>query len=241
MPKIFKNLFFTFSFLLFSIITSYAQNKIKIPAAFVETTPPKVWSDKWYSLNNAKNAFKVEIKNAKLSVEKTKYVSECELKIENGTLKGSDGGEFGGKLTFVPDDKTKSEVKISRGNIKFIFRLKDKIYFITGILHMTFNMGAISELTVNEGVFTTKTIIEFDNAPQAYAIYRDKLFIASDKNFYVIKDLKKQILFKDLFWEGLYPNSIAVFNNENVFVGIRSGIVKLNLNKRSLKFYKNKE
>lgn len=239
MSKILKKNTFHLLFGLFSIFICSAQNKIEIPKEFKKTTPPKVWSDKWYALNNSKNAFKVEIKNAKLSVEKTKYVSECELKIENGTLKGTDGGEFGGKLIFIPDDKTKSEVKISRGNIKFIFRLKDKIYFITSILHMTLNMGAISELTVKEGVFSTKTIIEFDNAPQAYTIYRDKLFIASDKNFYVIKDLKKQILFKDLFWEGLYPNSIAVFNNENVFVGLRSGIVKLNLTKKILIFYKN--
>ena len=239
MSKILKKNIFHLVFGLFSIFICSAQNKIEIPKEFKKTTPPKVWSDKWYALNNSKNEFKVEIKNAKLQITKTKERNECELKIDNGTLKGIDNGEFGGQLTFVPDDKTKKEIKISRGNIKFLFSLKDKIYLITGLAHMGYSAGAISELIINGDNFSVKKIIDFDDAPQAFTLYKDKLFIAGEKSFYVVTDLKKKAFFKDVFWEGLYPNSIAVFNNENVFVGLRSGIVKLNLTKKILIFYKN--
>jgi len=220
------------------MFTSCSQNKIKIPKEFKLANPPKVWSDDWYKLNNSKNEFKVEITNSKLHIGKAEKNNECQLKIETGTFLGIDHGEFGGQLTFIPNDKTKSNIKITRGNIKFIFQFKDKIYFITGLAHMSHSAGAMFELNTEENNFTYKKVIDFDDAPEAFAIYNEKILIASDKSFYIVKDLKKTILFKNVFWEGLYPNSIATFNNENVFIGIRSGIVKLDLTHKILKFYK---
>ena len=139
----------------------------------------------------------------------------------------------------MPADTTQKNIEIKSGNIKFIFKFKDKIYFIEGLAHLGYSGGALFELDAKDNKFTYKQLINFDDAPEAFTIYHDKFLIATHKNFYVIKDFQKELIFQDTFWSSLYPNSIAVFDDKNVFIGIRSGIVKLDLTTKTLKFYKN--
>jgi hypothetical protein len=103
---------------------------------------------------------------------------------------------------------------------------------------MGISEGALFELHIDERPFTYTKLIDFEDAPEALAVYKDQLLVASFRNFYVVQNFKKESIVEDAFWSGLYPNSIAVFDDENVFIGIRGGIVKLDLINRTLKFYK---
>lgn len=217
-----------------------AQSDLTIPKEFVETTLPNVVSDEWYPLNQSQNEFGVSYTNGRLDIKKVMEINKCELKIVGGTLIGINRGEWGGQLSFKPDDPTKKEVDIKRGNIKFIFNFKDRVYFIEGLAHMGFSEGAIFELKSTGNNFTFTKLVEFDDAPEAFTIHKDKFLIATHENFYVVQDFKKELVFRETFWSSLYPNSIAVFDDENIFVGIRSGIVKLDLVTRTMKFYKYK-
>lgn len=223
---------------LFSL-KSCGQTSVIIPKEFVETVPPKAGSDEWYSLNYSQNEFGVNIVDGKLEIKKVDEVNKCELNISNGKLIGVNRGEWGGTLTFVPTDTTKSKVEIKRGNIKFIFTFKDKIYFIEGLAHLGYSGGAIFELDTTDNKFTYSKLVDFDDAPEAFTIYQDKFLIATHERFYVVKDFKNELIFQDTFWSSLYPNSIAVLDDKNVFIGMRSGIVKLDLTTKTLKFYKN--
>lgn len=223
---------------LFSM-TSYGQTSVIIPKEFVETVPPESGSDEWYSLFYLQNDFGVNITDGKLEITKVDEVDKCELNISNGKLIGVNRGEWGGTLSFVPTDTTKSKVEIKRGNIKFIFTFKDKLYFIEGLAHLSLSSGALYELDNTDGSFTYKKLIDFDDAPVAFSIYQDKFLIASYERFYVVQDFKKELIFQDTYWSDLYPNSIAVFDDKNVFIGMRGGIVKLDLTTKTFKFYKN--
>lgn len=228
-------------FILFVIcFASYSQNDQYIPKDFVETIPPKVESDEWYKLNHSPNEFGVKIINAKLEIEKTKESLKCTFKIKDGTLVGIDGGEFGGQLFFEPDDKTKSAIKINRGNVKSIFDYNGKTYFILGYAHMHTSTGALFELERIDNDFAYKMLIDFGDAPEAVTIYKDKFLVATHQKFFIVDNFKKELVFEKIFWEGLYPNSIAVIDDENIFVGIRGGIVKLDLTGKTLRFFKNK-
>jgi len=234
-----KRTYIVLTILTLFILTSCGQTQVIIPEEFVETVPPRAGSSEWYPLNHSKNEFAVKIIDGKLEIIKVGEVNDCELNISNGKLVGVNRGEWGGSLTFVPTDTTKRRVEIKRGNIKFIFTFKDKIYFIEGLAHMGYSGGAIFELETTENKFTYRKLVDFDDAPEAFTIYQDKFFIATHERFYVIKDFKKELIFQDTFWRSLYPNSIAVFDDKNVFIGMRSGIVKLDLTTKTLKFYKN--
>ncbi|WP_281234110.1 hypothetical protein [Flavobacterium gelatinilyticum] len=239
MSKILKSILFHSSFLVCYMMTCCGQNNMAIPKEFKETPIPKKESKEWFKLNYSKNDFKVNIVNNKLVIEKnTEKTRECRLETKSGIFSGTDHGEWGGQLTFIPND-SQNTITIKKGNIKFIFLYKGKVYFIEGFAHMGINEGTIYEVNTKEHNLPYKKVVDFDDAAQAFTIYKDKLLIAAYKNFYIVKDFKKEIVFKNTFWQGLYPNSIAAFNNENVFIGIRSGIVKLDLTKKTLKFYKN--
>jgi hypothetical protein len=234
-----KPTFFILTLLTVFSMTSCGQTKVFIPKEFVETVPPKAGSSEWYPLNLSRNEFAVKIIDGKLEIKKVDEVNECELNISNGKLVGVNRGEWGGTLTFVPTDTTKSKVEIKRGNIKFIFAYKDNVYFIEGLAHMGYSGGAIFKLDTTDNKFTYNQLVDFDDAPEAFTIYQDKFLIATHKGFYVVKDFKKELIFQDTFWSSLYPNSIAVLDDKNVFIGMRSGIVKLDLTTKTLKFYKN--
>jgi hypothetical protein len=220
-------------------ITSCAQSNI--PNNFKETDIPKSNSEESRKLNYSQNEFKVKYENEKLNVEKYTYVRTCELKIESGILKGFNRGEWGGKLTFQPNNKEEKEIEIKTGNVKFIFNYNNKIYFIEGIAHLSISEGFLYELNYENSKFTFKKILDFEDCPEAYTIFENKIYVASYQNFYKIENLKMETLFKDEFWGSLYPNSIAIRNEESVFIGIRGGIVELNLINKSKKLYIPKE
>ena len=234
-----KRIFIALTFPTIFAITSCGQTNVAIPKEFVETVPPKAGSNEWYPLNYSRNEFGVKIIEGKLDIKKVGEKNKCDLKITGGTLVGINRGEWGGQLTFKPEDTTKKAIDIKRGNIKFIFIFNDKVYFIEGLAHMGYSGGAIFELNTTNNNFTFTKLVDFDDAPEAFTIYKDKFLIATHENFYIVQDFKKELVFKETFWSSLYPNSIAVLDDKNVFVGMRSGIVKLDLTNKILKFYKN--
>ena len=213
-------------------------NTIKIPNEFKESIPPKHFSKEWDELNHSCD-FGVNIIDGKLVIKEIETSNICKLKIDGGTLKGVNNGEWGGQLTFVPDDLSKKEIIIAEGNIRFIFLFKDKIYYIEGFSHFTFSFGAMYELNKRGSKFIVKKIIDFVDAPYAFTIYNDNLLIATSKNFYIIKGSRKYLILKNSFWRGLYVNSVVAVNDENVFIGMRGGIVKLDLTTKNYIFYKN--
>ena len=225
--------------LLIFCLTVCGQINISIPKLFVETTPPKVGSPKWFHLNYSKNEFGVKNKNGQLEIKKVKENDRCDFQLPQGMLTAIDHGEFGGDLTYYPSDTTKRSVRITGGNIKFIFDFKNKIYFIHGIAHGTYSGGALYELDTTAGQFKYQKVLDFEDAPEAFTIYNDKFLIATYENFYIVKDFQKELIFKETFWGGLYPNSIAAFDDKNIFIGMRGGIIKIDLTKKAFKFFKN--
>lgn len=226
--------------LTFFSFQSYSQTNGMSINEFAETNPPKVWSKEWQPLNNSKNTFGVEIKNGKLEIKRVNPTYDSEFDLPNGKLIGINGGEFGGKLSYVPSDKSKEEIEIKETNAKYIFSFKGKIYFLEGLAHMDWSVGGLFELTINDDKFTYNEIVDLEDSPEAFTIFEDTILIATHKNFYIIKDNKKELVFKNTFWESLYPNSIAALDPKNVFIGMRGGIVKIDLTIKTLKFYRYK-
>ncbi|KFC23663.1 hypothetical protein [Epilithonimonas lactis] len=228
-----------FSFLLLLFIVSCTNQKsISIPENFSENKIPKLYSDEWYILNNSNDDYLVKNENGKLVVEKTKYRNSSKLNILGGNLIGENGGEWGGKLSFKSNDNSLPVKKIKSGNIVQIFKFQKKIFFIEGLAHLSTSEGELYELNPKD--FSYKKLIDFEDAPEAVTTYKDKIFIASHQNFYEIENFKKTKIFEKEFWGSLYPNSIAVFDEENIFLGMRSGIVKINLNTKKIEFFREK-
>lgn len=228
-------------FFLASYLFACHERRLIVPSEFIETELPKVSSENWFLLNHSDHEFKVENDNGILRINKSKENSTTEYALNDGKLMGIDHGEFGGQLKFIPSNKTRSDVTIKGGNVKFIFLFNDKLYFIEGLAHMGYSGGDLYQLDQTKDSFSYKKILEFEDAPEAFLVYNNKLLVAAHETFYIIENFKKRIIFGKTFWNGLYPNSIAAFDDKNIFLGIRGGIVKLDLTTNVIKLYKKKE
>ncbi len=235
-----SKLFIILIAILSQTLLTYGQTtSIVIPKEFVETNPPKVNSPEWFTLNYSSNNFGVKNLDGRLEIKKVEEINRCDFKLPNGTLTAIDHGEFGGTLTFYPFNSAKKSILIKEGNVNVIFSFKDKIYFIEGLAHGESSVGALYNLDTAEQIFKYQKVLDFEDAPEAFAIFEEKFLIVTHANFYIVKDFQKELIFKDAFWDTLYPNSIAAFNNANIFIGMRGGIVKINLTNRTFRFYKN--
>lgn len=211
-----------------------AGQEIKIPDNFSEHSIPKVGSEEWSVLNQSKDCYAVKKEDDRLIVEKTSYYKEdSELEIEGGKLIGENKGEFGGALYFQPKGSEKKMIEIKFGNIVDIFRFQNKIYFTEG----SGIWGSLYELKKD---FTYRKIESFGDALEALTVFNDIIYIASYHGFYKVVNEEAIVIFRKQFWNNLYPNSVVVFDEENVFIGMRSGIAKLNLVKKTVNFYREK-
>jgi hypothetical protein len=229
-------IYYLLMFIVFTL--SNCGKSEKIPKDFIQTALPKNDSNEKRELNYSKKVFSVEISENTFKIDSVTHNYYSELKIPSGTLKGKDNGEWGGKIEFISNNKNEQIVLIKEGNVKFIFQINNKIYFIEGLAHMSFNEGELFELQYSGSKFSYKSILKFEDCPEAISIYDNKIYIAGYGNFYVVDNFKKKIIFKNEFWSDLIPNSVAVVNEKEIYLGIRGGIIKLDLDKNNVLFYK---
>ncbi|QDO95094.1 hypothetical protein FNB79_14310 [Formosa sediminum] len=225
-----------FCFLLLSVFTCQDVN-VNIHKEFIKTDIPKLYTDDWFQLNHSTHNFSVSIEDQSLKITQNTGREAAELKLENGTLKGITHGASG-KLIFVPSQDSTKQIEIKSGNIKFIFKFKERIYFIEALAHLSYTGGAIYELIQDGDHFTFNKRLEFKDTPEAFTCFKNTFLIATHKHFYVVEDFKQKLIFRNAFWSDLYPNSLAVIDYDHVYMGIRSGFVKLNLIDKKLTFYK---
>ncbi len=215
----------------------FGQNSIVVPKEFEEAVIPYYGFKEWTEANRSPYSFTVNKVDGKLAVTRTRYVTECKYFLSNGNLLGYDYGEFGGGLYFYNSDSCRA-LLIKEGNIKAIFSYKNKLFFLDGISHMGYQRGGMYVIELSDTGFTYKLMVDLEDSPEAYIIAKDLIYIITSGNLLVIHNFQKLALFTNQFWSGLYPNSLALFDASNLFVGMRSGITKLDLVARKMTFYK---
>jgi hypothetical protein len=228
------------------ITCGLCQQSFKIPDNFVEYPQPNdSIPNSLTELNHSAFNIEVLLVNGELRAQKIDYskvVCEddcyCKLKIKDGTLKGINNGEWGGVLYYEPDNVDELNVRIKKGNIKYLFEMQDSLYAIEGLAHFLTSRGALFQLHRSGNVFNYSKILDFDDAPAVFLRRGSKLFIAGSGSFFILNGLRKEVVFEKLFWRELYPNSMVALDDDTFFVGIRSGFVQLNLKAKKITFYK---
>ncbi len=129
---------------------------------------------------------------------------------------------------------------LQSGNVQFIFRFKDSIYFLGGLAH-GLNFGSLFTIRCNADSFFITKALDLGDAPAAMCIHGEFIYLAGSKGFYMIdKNLHIQTILDNSFWYGLYPTSVIVLDEQNVFVTIRGGYVKINPENKKIALYKAK-
>jgi len=143
------------------------------------------------------------------------------------------------------DEPSKSRLKVKQfvvhgGNvgIDWFFKFRDSLYFMEGMANMSINKGAIYKIDMKKDGGSITKVMSFDDAPQSMVIKDDTIYIATFKRFYLLNNWKKEMELDDLFWEGLYPNSLAIKDKTTLYTGLRGGYAKINLKTKQITFYK---
>lgn len=207
---------------------------------FVELSQSQIDNyDFWLEMNHSNFEFAVKIENGELIIGEPSFEQPF-FDLEDGKLEIINRGEFGGALNFIQTEKPSDTISIWNVPINYVFNFKREIYFVVGIAHMMDSGGAIFKLTRDGNKFTYKEMVRLDSAPEAIAVYKDKILIAGHSMFTVVENFDKENLIEEALWSSLYPNSIAVKNDEEVYIGMRDGYSKVSLIDGKVKYYKYK-
>lgn len=258
-----RNIIFTINILL--TFSSFSQTTYSIKD-FKKSTFPKVSSSEWYALCNSDNNFSIITNDDTLKISKSKFSDNFEYLMPEGKLIAFNMGEWGGGLYYKPNDTinkhfsvngieaklnsdgliidplnelTEGTIRLKGGNIMSVFLFNDSLYFMEGLAHMGLSYGALYKMEQQNDSFLITKVIDFDDAPMAICSLADTILVATLDRFYTLnKKMEKTLIFKDLFWYGLAPNSIALIENKYAYIGMRGGFAKINLSKKNLEFYK---
>ncbi len=205
---------------------------------FTETIVPQT-QEELLKLNYSKNEFSVSVKDGVLEVRKySGRRGPMTLDLPDGKIVAEGRGEFGGYVEFIQNGKVKKSIRLDTGNVSSLFMFEGEVYFTQGLRHLSLNFGSLCRLKIQDGSLEPETALKFSDAPAVAAVYKGAIYAVTASGFSVIKDFKERAVFKDMFWGYLYPNSIAVIDDENIFIGMRSGIVKINLLKDDFTYFK---
>ena len=153
-------------------------------------------------------------------------------KVANGYLVGFNKGEFGGSLYWF-SERGDTSYQISRENVDYIFEYKKKVYMANGIFQMGTELGKINEMGFADGKWKVEQRIELPSKSHIILPYKDRMLIVTTKAILFFDGTNNfDFIRKDGFWDRLYPQS-AVILNDDLFVGMRGGVYKINLNTKN--------
>ncbi|MBB6609961.1 hypothetical protein H7F15_02835 [Pontibacter sp. Tf4] len=148
--------------------------------------------------------------------------------VEGGYLVGLNRGEFGGGLLFVSDDGLTTYIIGRFLRIKEIFELDSKVYAIEGLAHLGSQTGQIIEIFKGDGIWKYKTLSKLSETPALIAKKDNQPIIITSQ--YILRlnsNLEiEEILKSPFYWGMLYPSSIH-FENKDIYLAMRKGILKI--------------
>jgi hypothetical protein len=159
----------------------------------------------------------------------------------DGIFIGVDHGEWIGGLIYRDYSNGlgyNDEYSINvNDNVKSIFQFNNRIYVITGIVHLMSNRGNIHELEYKNGKWEIKISINLESDPQIYKIISNNEIIIITNRSLIIFDGNKIIKkINTEAWDCLYANSLY-FNNDYFFIGARSFLFSVNRTNFEIKSY----
>jgi len=186
-------------------------------------------------INGKKNDLPFEIESRKPEKNQEFYRpfagTRTVLQLDDGYLVGFNNGEFGGSLNWFSADG-KANYLIARPNLQQFIQRDGKIYAIEGLFHMSLNLGSILQIEKKGEKWSASNYLSLPSAPRAITVNNNKHFLIASASALLSIDDKLNIttLYSNTNWlYYLSPNSI-VYHNNTVYVGMRGGVFKYQLN-----------
>lgn len=159
--------------------------------------------------------------------------------VDDGWLVGFNDGEFGAALYWFSIDG-KRNYKVSDHQVVDFYSLKDGLYAIEGLAHLTTSRGSVIRIARSKpgAQWRATTVVELPFAPYSVSVRRDgtALITLSDAVVSLDNDHKLVLSLKDAPWNVLYPNSSVLQpGEEKLYVGMRQFVGEFDLKSKKLR------
>ena len=211
-----------------------------IPSSMQNSTEVQQWRLSARALGKFHTPYRVENQDGRLHIN-VGSTNTTSYPVSNGELLVKDHGEWGAQLYFHAQGSLNPPLKIKEaqyGNFKKIFPLDGKWYFLEADTHLDGFRGGLFELIKTDQGYEYKELLLIkDSAPVDMVSYHGAWYIICNNSLYVVKNgvVQRYLYF---FYNRIEPNSIVVFDEENIWIGTdNSGIAKFNIKNQTMKFY----
>jgi hypothetical protein len=151
---------------------------------------------------------------------------------------GFDSSEFGAGLWwFSPDGKRR--YRVSDDHVVSFIPTGSGLLAIEGIAHGTVSRGRIVRLARDaNNQWRAELFVDLGAAPEVAERDRDgTLIVATTGRLLRVTPAsrKTDVLLDQVFWGGLYPNSMVITRSGTIYLGMRHGVAKVERNEASYK------
>ena len=200
------------------------------PKDWIEVAPPATPRE-WQCANYASVEYAVSGGGASaldIRAVSSQGQPERQLALADGTLYGSNHGEWGGKIEWQAKG-SRERVQVHGDNTQALFARGDEVFALTGLSHLGMDHGELVRLRRSAGGWKAEKILDLGTAP--YASYRlddDRVLVASGQGLSTVDFGKPAVsrLHRNADWQGVYPNSVRPFGDA-VAVGARGAVFVL--------------
>jgi hypothetical protein len=227
-----------------STIPEYLSAWLKVP-------PPSYDSSAWYAANYSEYEWQVGRKNGRPVAYRRDLKAEAAdalpavlrradgkpdergrvhaVKVSDGWLVGYNAGEWGGSLWWYAAEG-QQRYKISDDQIVQFLPTTQGLYALEGVAHMSISRGKVVQLQQNaQGRWISVRFVDLGKSPEVGLVEGDgSLLISTTANLVLIHpDKTRTVLLPTVFWQGLYPGSIALGPNGDIYLGMRHGVSRI--------------
>jgi hypothetical protein len=170
--------------------------------------------------------FKIEAGPAKEGLHGRRQI----VKVSDGWIVGFNAGEWGGGLWwFSPDGKQR--YKIAKARVQGFVETKQGLLVMEGLAHISTFEGTIMTIKKNQNnKWESKILIDIKDKPNVWVHFEDDTLLLATTNrlLKVVPDTKEiEVIADNMFWIGLYPNSMVITRGGVIYVGMRHGVAKI--------------
>ncbi|SFR85600.1 hypothetical protein SAMN05216570_0036 [Dyella sp. OK004] len=170
-----------------------------------------------------------------IQVTPHKQTQQITLELTDGTLVGTNHGEFGGAIQWIGRNSPSQVIAPSAHPVAMTTRGSD-VFVATGLAHMTLNTGNIIKLHhTKDGSWQTSKVMDLGEAPNAGVRIDDNTWVLLTTNGVTKIDLAKltkEQIYRNSNWWKLYGNSIQQLGNSWI-IGARRAVIRLTPNSNS--------
>jgi hypothetical protein len=145
----------------------------------------------------------------------------------DGWLVGFDAGEFGGGLWWFSRDGRDAKKLLSQ-NIHAIHKTPDGIFVLAGLAHLSLDTGGIYQFVETRDDVSLRSIARLGGSPEASTMRPDGQIVVATMHSVLLVDHFGKV--HELYKSGedlVYPTSVVVDSQGNIFVGMRFFVLQL--------------